>query len=273
MIKLKEICRKALAVVLSTVTVLATAGISQAVYAYGSDSVRYEQDVYEVRTSGDWEYIVVSNSAIIVGCNSKSPSIVVPDKIDECQVSAIAYKDNYWSSVIKKGAFEENTTLQSITIPGSVKTIDKWAFKSCTGLQQVLVGEGVQTIGESAFESCKALQRIVFKGNTVTSIGEKAFYECDTLDGVTIPSSVTEIGSFSFAGCDALSEITVPDSVTELGAASFYNCRALSKAVIGNGIDKLESSDSLSVYSGGSEEYGAGMFEKCTNLTIVELGE
>lgn len=73
-------------------------------------------------------------------------------------------------------------------------------------------------------------------------------------------------------GCDALSEITVPDSVTELGAASFYNCRALSKAVIGNGIDKLESSDSLSVYSGGSEEYGAGMFEKCTNLTIVELG-
>lgn len=43
MIKLKEICRKALAVVLSTVTVLATAGISQAVYAYGSDSVRYEQ--------------------------------------------------------------------------------------------------------------------------------------------------------------------------------------------------------------------------------------
>ncbi len=81
--------------------------------------------------------------------------------------------------------FENCTTLESITIPSSIKSIEREAFYGCTGLTNVTILNGVKSI-------CYC-----------------AFYGCTNLTSVTIPSSVTMIVDDAFANCSSLTSITV----------------------------------------------------------------
>ena len=63
------------------------------------------------------------------------------------------------------------STLTSITIPNSVKSIGHFAFKGCNLLTSVIIS------------------------NSVTKIGDSAFNTCAKLTSITIPSAVTKIGS------------------------------------------------------------------------------
>ena len=80
-------------------------------------------------------------------------------------------------------AFRCFTSLTSVTIPGSVKTLCEGAFSRCSGLTSVNMTEGLTTIGNYAFDYCSSL----------TSI--------------TIPSSVTNIGNYAFQYCTDLTDV------------------------------------------------------------------
>ena len=135
------------------------------------------------------------------------------------------------TEVICDGALRGCKSLQSVTIPNSVKKIGDDAFNSCKSLQSVTIPNSVKSIGDEAFSWCQSLQRITIP-NSVTSIGDYAFSSCESLQSVTILNSVTKIGDFAFDSCESLQSVTIPNSVTSIGDDAFRRCLSLQSITI-----------------------------------------
>ena len=110
------------------------------------------------------------------------------------ETSKDAIINGQWSKLEKIGecAFIGCSSLESITIPGSVNKIEDYAFSGCSNLKDITLENGVD------------------------SIGSKAFSKCTSLTSIYIPNSVTDIGSLIFAGCNNLSELTVSGNTCSL---------------------------------------------------------
>ena len=97
---------------------------------------------------------------------------------------------------IETHAFVFCTSLNTLTIPGSVTSIGNEAFRDSyhwnnfTGLRTVIIEEGVRTIGASAFDGCGFLTRIEIP-ESVTSIGDHALRGCTNVTVYTL------LGSFA----------------------------------------------------------------------------
>ena len=164
-------------------------------------------------------------------------------------------------------AFQNCSSLTSITIPNSVTSIGKSAFENCTGelilncsclglyggqFTKLVIGNGVTSIGERAFDGCSSLTSVTIP-DSVTSIGYCTFQNCTSLTSITIPDSVTSIGEWAFRGCSSLTSITIPDSVTSIGNSAFRGCTSLTSVTIPDSVTSI----------------GESAFYYCTSLTEV----
>ena len=67
-------------------------------------------------------------------------------------------------TMIADSAFEKSY-VQSITIPGSVTSIDVRAFSGCSSLTSIVIPDSVTSIGHSAFSSYNGLTSVYYKGS------------------------------------------------------------------------------------------------------------
>ncbi len=97
------------------------------------------------------------------------------------------------------------------------------AFENCSSLTSISIPSGVTSIGDDAFNYCTSLTSITIP-NSVTSIGYSAFENCTSLTSIIIPSSVTNIGAFAFSGCSNLTTMimkgTAPPTLVSISAIS-----------------------------------------------------
>ena len=180
-------------------------------------------------------------------------------------------------------AFDDCSSLTSITIPNSVTSIGKYAFRGCSSLTSIAVDSGntvydsrnncnaiietatntliagcqntvipdsVTSIGDSAFRRCSSLTRI-----TIPNSSNYAFYGCSGLTEITIPDSVTSIGRSAFSSCTGLTRITIPDSVISIGEYAFSWCRSLTKIAIPHSVTSI----------------GNSAFYNCSNLREINF--
>lgn len=82
---------------------------------------------------------------------------------------------NYNVTSIGKNAFTACTTLDSISIPNSVKAISDYAFGTCTSLTSIVIPDGVISLGTYVFYSCTKLQKVSIP-SSVIEIGTKSFF-------------------------------------------------------------------------------------------------
>ena len=182
-------------------------------------------------------------------------------------------------SDISYQAFEDCSSLTSVTIPSSVTSIRSSAFEDCRSLTSVVIHEGVTSIGDAAFKYCSSLTSVTIP-SSVTSIGSYAFYNCSSLTSVTIPSSVTSIRSSAFEDCSSLTSVTIPSSVTSIGSYAFAECRSLTSVTIPEGVTSI-GDDAFYNCSGltsvvileGVTSIGSSAFENCRSLTSVTILE
>lgn len=189
--------------------------------------------------------------------------------------------------VIGADSFYLCTGLTSVTVPGSVISIENGAFACCKNLISVSIPDGVKKIGGQAFFLCTSLKTVRIPDSAV-EITPNPFHGCKSLDqliispdhpclvlvdGVlfntqdntlisyldclagstyTVPAGTETIGDVAFAN-SRVTKITIPDSVTEIGPGAFQSCSHLTDIHLPDRITVIES----------------GLFDGCRNLHSI----
>ncbi len=140
---------------------------------------------------------------------------------------------------ISDGAFFNSFGLVYMNIPGNVKNIGQMAFQN-SGIEEVILPDSVKTIEYGVFSGCENLMDVTF-GTGVTAIGDAAFAFCTNLRNIVLPSKVKTIGELAFA-FSSLESITIPNSVKTIEYGTFWGCYELSDINLGTGITVIGDS-------------------------------
>ena len=190
------------------------------------------------------------------------------------------------SAVIPTGAFNECTSLASVTFGKDVSVVEEYAFRN-TAVKSYTVANG-----NTAFKSCdggkyltnadgtelalvaSTLSTFTLNDSKIVSVGVGAFSGNVHLASVNIPS-VTKVSDYAFSECEKLTKVNLGD-LTEIGAYAFEN----------TGIDTFEFSGDVkigeyafsrskitSITIGDGLIVPEGAFANCTKLTTVVIGD
>ena len=175
---------------------------------------------------------------------------------------------------IGEAAFQDNTTITSVTIPANVTEIGSNAFAGCTNLTSVnyegdwsnlTIQSGNPAVQDAANEQlfnfaftpdntavivtnykCKGTAADVtilscYKGKPVTAINNAAFPN-SAVTSVTIPDSITSIPDAAFVNCSQLTNISIPNSVTYIGFSAFDGCASLKSITLPSSLRTIGNS-------------------------------
>ena len=215
----------------------------------------------------------------LTGCVGSLTEAVIPN-----QVKTIGY-----------GAFSNQSSLTSVTLPSGLTYIDRDAF-AATSITEITIPSGVTTIKDYAFFACIELKTVNILSPNV-DLEEDAFSECyldrnniswvdheiptdfgganmvtEQNDGllirgnaadkcrafatdITIPNTVTDINQYAFYNIQSLSSVTISSSVANIGKGAFRNCTNLTTIIIPSSVVNIQ----------------AKAFRDCTNLTSIRI--
>lgn len=224
---------------------------------------------------------IPKKTVTITKYTGKESTVILPSTISIWPVTKIG-----------EDAFQDNTTITSVTIPASVTEIGANAFAGCTNLTSVnyiggdwsklTIQSGNPAVEDAAkdaaneqlfdFEFILNNTAVVvtnykyngaaadvtipsrYQGKPVTTIGHAAFFN-SAVTSVTIPDSVTSISDAAFINCPKLTNISIPNSVTYIGFSAFSSCTSLKSITLPS---------SLSFISGA-------LFLGCSQLTTIHI--
>ena len=169
-------------------------------------------DTGEKYTSGDFIYQLPDGGegAVVISYTGTSSEMVVPDTLDNHPVVAIG--DQAFNFL----------TIESATLPDTIKHIGSMAFYQCASLKQVLIQDGVTSIGTCCFGGDPMLAEVTVP-ETVETVDDFAFLACVSLKEVSFGPALKKIGTSAFQMCAALSKVTLP-ATAEIGENAFTDC-------------------------------------------------
>ena len=160
--------------------------------------------------------------------NGKQPTysgnVVIPE--------TVTYEGTtYTVTTIASMAFY-GSTVQSISLPNTLRTIERFGLANCKGLTELIVPNSVTTIGEYACEESEDLLR-VFIGSGVTSIDDYLCEDCFKVESLEVHPDNPAYDSRD--NCNAIIETAtnslivgckntvLPNTITEIGHSAFYS--------------------------------------------------
>lgn len=180
---------------------------------------------YKFGTTNNWHY-------------SYSGIVTVPEQVEHegttytvteigegaffaCSVTSVVLPDGIES--IGEGAFNQCTSLTSLTFPASLRNIGTWAFSN-TRLTSVVLPEGLEVIPDDAFRNVSTLTNVVFP-STLKTIGIEAFWGA-RLSNLLLREGLESIGNNAFRE-NPFEQVVIPSTVKILMGGAFYGCTNL----------------------------------------------
>ncbi len=233
-------------------------------------------DFYEgTKTSGDYTYDYIRDSASICAYTGTETSLVIPSQIDDFKVIRIDYFAFF------------DSELQSVTIPPTMERISGQAFYCSNNLKQVTFMEGQNdaVIGRYAFSET-GIENLNLPGNYKV-IDDFAFEACNKLKSFEYKASKSGacdqiILEYAFVRCRNLENVTLSSSIKEIDATAFINANKvkingdISEYIISyakeHGIDYVVPLDKLNITIAAEKTYMT-VGEKIILTGNVEGGE
>ncbi len=221
--------------------------------------------------------------------------IVAGEKYDYMYGTGVAGLEDY----MNRGAFYECATLESISLPTSLKTIGEFCFSECANLKEVKIMSSSIHVGARAFMGCRSLTEIdlpskstfdmgAFSGcgfkvlnipEGITEFATDCFSCCGSLEEVHLPSTLKYVNDFCFA-LTHIKTIVIPEGVTRLGARAFSQCDYLEQITLPSTLTKIDIecfflSPALKeiIIPDMVSEISNRAFSSCTGLTSVIIPE
>lgn len=196
----------------------------------------------------------------------------------------------YFTGLTKIGSstFYYCTSLEFVSFPKTIKTIEASVFYGCSNLKSLVIPASVTSFSSGLnYKYCRKLASIVVEEgnqvydsrdncnaviqkssntlmlgcmntiipNTVKEIGAYAFDNCYGLLKIEVPESVTKIANNAFSACIGLTEVNLPISLECIGSSAFEGCRNLSSLYIPSNV----------------KDVGVLCFTRCYNLQKIEV--
>ena len=177
-------------------------------------------------TSGGIDYLVTEIGALAFSNRSSLNSITIPNSV----------------KTIGESAFSNCSSLTSITIPESVTTIVENAFNGCSGLSSINIPASVKVINGSAFAGCSALETITVASGNIKYTSSWNDTACNVImeraskkiilgcANSTIPGDAEKIGSNAFVSSE--STMRFPSNITSIDSNAFTQCAELKYVII-----------------------------------------
>ena len=160
----------------------------------------------------------------------------------DCEnLKRVNFEPNAVLSSVVESAFSNCTSLESIDLPASVRSIGSYAFEGCRGLKSITLPDSVKQFGkERMFKGCYLLQSVELpKG--VTEIGRETFQDCWSLASASLPEGVKTIKEDAFSKCGKLKTINSPSTLSTIEERAFYLCASLDSIDLSM-LNKIKSS-------------------------------
>lgn len=211
--------------------------------------------------------------AVVIGCNESACYDL--DIASTVNIEGKPYQvTDIWQYAFHTSDYN-SASINSINIPGSVKSITDNLFFSCQTLSNVVIENGLKRIGNDAFNRCTSLTQMNIPAS-VTSIGNNAFELCSLLNEINVGSSVTSIGNRAFAGCYKLKTANMPYTPYIIGDWAFSDCMALDDIYLGTaskiGANAFWHCMKMEFATIDAEDVGEGAFRDCAALKDVSIG-
>ena len=260
-------------------TFLTSVNIPDAVTSIGSKAFRCcrgltgSLDLTHVTSIGtDAFYYCIGLTAVSV--NADIPSAA----FQNCSSLATLTLGNNVTS-IGGSAFSSTALAGTLTIPNGVTSIGNSAFANLTGLTALTIGSGLATIDNYAFKGCTGLTSISFGTHNFT-IGANAFMNCTGLTDLTLPANLTSVGQSAFQGCSGLENIYFYAANCSFSQFNVWSgCTHACTVTIGDGVAGLPNNAFNELTGLNAIVWGEHMtftigeraFYNCTGLTTLTI--
>ncbi|MBQ4270079.1 MAG: leucine-rich repeat protein [Clostridia bacterium] len=144
------------------------------------------------------------------------------------------------ADVVYMQAFAKRTSLKTVYLPSSLRTIGRSAFYGCSALLAADVPEKVEKLGAYAFYGCENLAALAIEN--VAAVEEYTFANCKKLETVAVSKKLHSIEKYAFSGCgnlkgvnatgDAAVGLAFPAGTEWIGEYAFYNCASVERIAL-----------------------------------------
>ena len=178
--------------------------------------------------------------------------------------------------------------LETVTIPGTVKTLGAEVFAECPDLKTAVFEEGDELydgdVGDGLFVACPELETVTLK--RLQTLSDWFFLDCPKLTSVSLPATLREIKDGAFSLCPNI-VFTLDAGVTRFSVENGLLRSATGLCYVPGNPERLEIPDGITDISGGIcrgmtnlrevtvpdtlKSIGTFAFYGCTSLEEIDL--
>ena len=181
----------------------------------------------------------IGNSAFAAGTygpKTNFESITIPASVttigtgvfNGCEgLETVIFAEGSQITEIPTNTFKNTISLEKVTLPKTIETIGENAFEN-SSVSTISLPSSLKTIEAYAFSNCDNIVSVDLFGN-ISYLGDYAFYDCDKLQNAKPSSGLMYFGELAFGFCEMLTEAYIPDTVQEINGNPYAGCSGVTK--------------------------------------------